>query len=247
MAAVAAREHRRGFVAIEWVAGVRAVAAARWSCSSRRCRPGPSARNGATVAAREAARDLVDNWPNGRSAAAVARRARCRGRSRDRRRPMSTFGCRRSGEARGDEVEVDVDVYDARDRRRRDVGRVRGTTPRGRRDGSTISGAGDAVTARGRAGTITLWVLGLCISLMFLGGLSLDLWRAVADRRQLVFDGRLRRDRGAPTGSTSTRCGPGPCASIRRGRGAIALASLDEDPAQCASSTGSTSRSSATG
>ncbi|MDQ1385921.1 MAG: hypothetical protein QOG65_3300 [Actinomycetota bacterium] len=34
-------------------------------------------------------------------------------------------------------------------------------------------------------GTITLWVLGLSISLMFLGGLSLDLWRAVADRREL--------------------------------------------------------------
>ena len=34
-------------------------------------------------------------------------------------------------------------------------------------------------------GTITLWVLGLCIALMFLGGLSLDLWRAVADRREL--------------------------------------------------------------
>jgi type II secretory pathway component PulM len=34
-------------------------------------------------------------------------------------------------------------------------------------------------------GTITLWVLGLCIALMFLGGLSLDLWRAVAARRQL--------------------------------------------------------------
>jgi hypothetical protein len=34
-------------------------------------------------------------------------------------------------------------------------------------------------------GTITLWVLGLCIALMFLGGLSLDLWRAVGDRREL--------------------------------------------------------------
>lgn len=34
-------------------------------------------------------------------------------------------------------------------------------------------------------GTITLWVLGLAIALMFLGGLSLDLWRAVADRRAL--------------------------------------------------------------
>jgi hypothetical protein len=34
-------------------------------------------------------------------------------------------------------------------------------------------------------GTITLWVLGLCIALMFLGGLSVDLWRAVGDRRRL--------------------------------------------------------------
>jgi Flp pilus assembly protein TadG len=34
-------------------------------------------------------------------------------------------------------------------------------------------------------GTITLWVLGLCICLLFLGGLSLDLWRAVAARREM--------------------------------------------------------------
>jgi Flp pilus assembly protein TadG len=34
-------------------------------------------------------------------------------------------------------------------------------------------------------GTITLWVLGLCVAVMFLGGLSLDLWRAVAARREL--------------------------------------------------------------
>lgn len=34
-------------------------------------------------------------------------------------------------------------------------------------------------------GTVTLWVLGLCISLLFLGGLGVDLWRAVAERRQL--------------------------------------------------------------
>jgi Flp pilus assembly protein TadG len=39
---------------------------------------------------------------------------------------------------------------------------------------------------RGRErGTVTLWVLGLCIALLFLSGLSLDLWRAVATRRQL--------------------------------------------------------------
>lgn len=34
-------------------------------------------------------------------------------------------------------------------------------------------------------GTVTLWVLGLCVALMFLGGLSLDLWRAVAVRREM--------------------------------------------------------------
>jgi hypothetical protein len=34
-------------------------------------------------------------------------------------------------------------------------------------------------------GTVTLWVLGLCVALMFLGGLSLDLWRAISTRREL--------------------------------------------------------------
>jgi hypothetical protein len=34
-------------------------------------------------------------------------------------------------------------------------------------------------------GTVTLWILGLCICLLFLGGLSLDFWRAVATRREL--------------------------------------------------------------
>ncbi len=37
----------------------------------------------------------------------------------------------------------------------------------------------------GERGTVTLWVLGLCIGLMFLAGCSLDLWRAVAARREL--------------------------------------------------------------
>lgn len=34
-------------------------------------------------------------------------------------------------------------------------------------------------------GTATLWVLSLCVSLMFLGGLGLDFWRAIAERREL--------------------------------------------------------------
>jgi hypothetical protein len=38
---------------------------------------------------------------------------------------------------------------------------------------------------RSERGTITLWVLGLCLSVLFLGGLSLDLWRGIAVRREL--------------------------------------------------------------
>jgi uncharacterized membrane protein len=38
---------------------------------------------------------------------------------------------------------------------------------------------------RDERGTITLWVLGLCLCVLFLGGLSLDLWRGIALRREL--------------------------------------------------------------
>ncbi|MGH8979201.1 MAG: pilus assembly protein TadG-related protein [Acidimicrobiia bacterium] len=38
---------------------------------------------------------------------------------------------------------------------------------------------------RSERGTATLWVLGLCVALMFLGGLAVDLWRAIATRREL--------------------------------------------------------------
>lgn len=34
-------------------------------------------------------------------------------------------------------------------------------------------------------GAVTLWILGLCVSLLFLGGISLDLWRAVGARRAM--------------------------------------------------------------
>ena len=36
------------------------------------------------------------------------------------------------------------------------------------------------------AGTITLWVLGLCLLLFALGGISLDLWRSFSERRSLA-------------------------------------------------------------
>jgi Flp pilus assembly protein TadG len=35
-------------------------------------------------------------------------------------------------------------------------------------------------------GTITLWLLGLCLMLFLLGGISLDLWRAFSERRSLT-------------------------------------------------------------
>jgi len=51
------------------------------------------------------------------------------------------------------------------------------------------------VTARARAraggedgerGTITFWILGLCLMLFLLGGISLDLWRSFSERRALA-------------------------------------------------------------
>lgn len=46
-------------------------------------------------------------------------------------------------------------------------------------------------------GAMTLWVLGLCIAVLFLGGLSLDLWRVIAVRRSLV----AMADAGATAGA----------------------------------------------
>jgi Flp pilus assembly protein TadG len=77
-------------------------------------------------------------------------------------------------------------------------------------------------------GTITLWVLGLCIALMFLGGLSVDLWRAVADRRELSS----MADSAATAGANGVDVAALRAGTLRldpvRAR-AIALASLDED------------------
>ena len=42
------------------------------------------------------------------------------------------------------------------------------------------------VRTRREAGTITMWMLGLCVMLFLLGGISLDLWRAFSERRSLA-------------------------------------------------------------
>jgi Putative Flp pilus-assembly TadE/G-like len=38
---------------------------------------------------------------------------------------------------------------------------------------------------RDERGAVTLWVLGLSVIVLFLGGLALDLWRGIATRREL--------------------------------------------------------------
>ena len=42
------------------------------------------------------------------------------------------------------------------------------------------------MSARDERGTVTLWVLGLCICVLFLGGIGVDLWRGIAARRDLA-------------------------------------------------------------
>jgi Flp pilus assembly protein TadG len=40
--------------------------------------------------------------------------------------------------------------------------------------------------APGERGTITLWVLGCCLMVLAVGGLSVDLWRSFSERRALA-------------------------------------------------------------
>ncbi len=46
--------------------------------------------------------------------------------------------------------------------------------------------AGEPCQPEHEAGTITIWILGLCLMLFLLGGISLDLWRAFSERRALA-------------------------------------------------------------
>jgi len=51
--------------------------------------------------------------------------------------------------------------------------------------------------ARGEHGMITLWVLGLAVAVLFLGGIGLDFWRAIAVRREVS----VMADAGATAGA----------------------------------------------
>jgi Flp pilus assembly protein TadG len=42
------------------------------------------------------------------------------------------------------------------------------------------------MSARGESGTVTLWLLGVCLLLFALGGISVDLWRGFSTRRSLA-------------------------------------------------------------
>ena len=42
------------------------------------------------------------------------------------------------------------------------------------------------MTRRDERGSFTLWVLGLCMIMLMVGGVSIDLWRAFAGRRALA-------------------------------------------------------------
>ncbi len=52
---------------------------------------------------------------------------------------------------------------------------------------------------RDEGGTVTLWILGLCLVLFALGGMSLDLWRAFSERRALA----AAADAAALTGASA--------------------------------------------
>jgi hypothetical protein len=97
-----------GFIAIEWVAAIALLLLPMVVLVTTM--PGWAERkHAATVAAREAARDLVDNWPNGDPAAAVLVATDV---AADHGIDASDIEVRvpSVGAARGDMVEVDVVV-----------------------------------------------------------------------------------------------------------------------------------------
>jgi hypothetical protein len=105
---VVGARRQSGFVAIEWVAAVAMLLLPMVVLVASM--PGwAERRHAATVAAREAARDLVDNWPNGNSAAAVLV-AEDVAADHGVAAGDLDVRVRSTGAARGDTVEVDVDV-----------------------------------------------------------------------------------------------------------------------------------------
>jgi Flp pilus assembly protein TadG len=70
---------------------------------------------------------------------------------------------------------------------------------------------------RSESGTTTLWMLGLCLMLFLLGGISLDLWRAFSERRSLA----ATADAAAVAGASALD------EAAYRGSGAVRLVPAD--------------------
>lgn len=71
-------------------------------------------------------------------------------------------------------------------------------------------------------GSVTVWLLGMCVVLLFLGGLSVDLWRVMNVRRELVG----LADAAAISGATAVdeaalRAGGPPTLDVARARLAV--------------------------
>jgi Flp pilus assembly protein TadG len=71
--------------------------------------------------------------------------------------------------------------------------------------------------ARRESGTTTLWMLGMCLMLFLLGGISLDLWRAFSERRSLA----ATADAAAVAGASALD------EAAYRGSGAVRLVPAD--------------------
>ncbi len=83
--------------------------------------------------------------------------------------------------------------------------------------------------ARNDAGTATLWVLGLCVALMFLGGFGVDLWHAIDTRRELSSMADAAASAGADAlDEASLRAGYVRLDSLRARE--LALATLEAFP-----------------
>ena len=172
----------------------------RRSCSSATLPTWAERRHAATVAAREAARDLEQHWPAGNVAEADARRRSTSppitGSAVRRRR----CGCWPSASDPGDQIRVEVRVAmpaiavpGLTAGRRVDLRRGR-VVARRRLSEPVI--AMPRRPAPDEHGMITLWILGLTVSVMFLGGIESRLLARDRSAARGVGDGRRRRDRG---------------------------------------------------
>ena len=85
---------------------------------------------------------------------------------------------------------------------------------------------------RGEAGFVSVWMLGLGVVVLFLGGLSLDLWRAYSVRRTVAQMVDSAADAGASGIDEASFRGPAQVVQLDPPRAeALARAALAADPA----------------